>query len=214
VFGDDRGNEMISFLKITIPLFTSFEFCLVCTMNAGLTTIRETFNQWIPTYLVNVVKLEPGTAGMASLVFPFIGALSALSGGWIVDRTGGRFGPVVIPSLLALMAVLGLLTWLPCEGQAWLALTMIGAAGFFLIAPYTFCSGVLAIKFGGQRGGATAAGIIDTAGYFGGVMAGWGIGWIAQEHGWSAVFAALAAIAGVTLVFSAVYWIMEARGRN
>lgn len=211
VFGDDRGDEKIPLLKLLTPLISSFTFWVVCLMNAGLTLIRETFGQWNPTYLVKVVKLDAGTAGMASLVFPLIGTVSALCGGWLVDRTGGRFGPVVLPSLLALVALLGLLAWLPGEGQIWLALLLIGAVAFFLIAPYTFCSGVMAVKFGGQRAGATAAGIIDTAGYLGATLAGSGIGRIAKAHGWGAAFGTLAGIACVTLIVSAVYWIMESR---
>ncbi len=214
VFGDDRGDTRIPLLKLLTPLLSSFTFWLVCLMNAGLTLIRETFNQWNPTYLTEIVKLDAGTAGMASLVFPLIGTISALGAGWLVDRTGGRFGPVVLPSLLALVALLALLAWLPGEGQAWLALLLIGAVAFFLIAPYTFCSGVLAVKFGGQRAGATAAGIIDTAGYLGATMAGSGIGRIADAHGWGAAFGTLAGIAGLTLAVSAVYWVMESQHRR
>jgi OPA family glycerol-3-phosphate transporter-like MFS transporter len=155
------------------------------------------------------VKLDDGSAGIASLIFPLLGAISALSAGWLVDRTGGRFGPVVLPCLLGLVVVLCLLMWLPADAGAWPALLLIGAAAFFLIAPYTFCSGVMAVKFGGQRASATAAGIIDTAGYLGGVLSGSGIGRIAQTYGWSAAFGTLAAIAGLTLCVSMVYWTME-----
>jgi MFS transporter, OPA family, glycerol-3-phosphate transporter len=211
VFGNDRGDERIPLLKLLVPLLSSYTFWLVCLMNAGLTFIRETFGTWNPTYLTEIVKLDAGTAGMASLVFPLIGTVSALGAGWLVDRTGGRFGPVVLPSLFALVVVLGMLVWLPGEGEAMLTLILIGTAAFFLIAPYTFCSGVMAVKFGGQRGGATAAGIIDTAGYLGAVMAGSGIGRIIDSYGWGAAFGTLAGVAGLTLVVSAVYWVMEAR---
>jgi OPA family glycerol-3-phosphate transporter-like MFS transporter len=213
VFGSDRGDTRIPLIKLLAPLLSSFTFWLVCLMNTGLTLIRETFNLWNPTYLTELFKLDPGTAGMASLVFPLIGTVSALGAGWLVDRTGGRFGPVVLPSLGVLMVLLGLLACLPADSEAWLALTLIGAVAFFLIAPYTFCSGVLAVRFGGQRGGATAAGIIDTAGYLGAVLAGSGIGRIAKAYGWGAAFGTLAGIAGVTLVVSAVYWVMESRHR-
>ncbi len=212
VFGDDRGDEKISLLKLLLPLLSSFTFWIVCLMNVGLTLIRETFGLWNPTYLAEVVKLDLGTAGMASLIFPLVGTVSALVAGWLVDRAGGRFGPVVIPSLTALVAALGLLAWLkPVEGQVWLALLLIGAVAFFLIAPYTFCSGVMAVKFGGQRAGATAAGIIDLAGYLGATLAGSGIGRIVDKHGWSAAFGTLAGIAAITLLVSVVYWIMESR---
>ena len=205
VYGDDRGHGRLPLAKLLVPLLTSFTFWLVCLMNVGLTLIRETFNLWNPTYLTEVVKLDAGTAGMASFVFPLAGALSAIFSGWLVDRLGGAYGRVVVVSLVGLVAVLLLLATLPLEGRAWLALVVIGAAAFFLLAPYTFCSGVLAVKLGGQRGGATAAGIIDTAGYLGAVVSGSVVGRIAEIHGWGTAFASLAGVAGVTLAVAAVY---------
>lgn len=205
VYGSDAGRENISLGKLLKPLLASFTFWLVCLMNVGLTLIRETFNFWTPTYLKEVVKLDPGTAGMASLVFPLLGAASALFAGWLVDRLNGRYGLVVVSSLAGLIVALGALAWLPLDGRTWLALALIGAVAFFLLAPYTFCSGVLAVKLGGQRGGSTAAGIIDTAGYLGATLAGSGIGRLAQYYGWGTAFAALAGVAAVTMLVAGVY---------
>ncbi len=212
VFGEDRGNDKVSLLGLLIPLFSNVTFWIVCLMNAGLTLIRETFNQWTPTYLNEVVKLDPGTAGIASLVFPLIGSASAFLAGWLVDKTGGRFGPVVLVSLAALVGALAVLGDISGQGEAWVALILIGSVAFFLIGPYTFCSGVMAVKFGGQRGSATAAGIIDTAGYLGASLAGRGIGGIASAQGWSAAFHTLGWVAGLTLLVTGVYWILEHRG--
>lgn len=211
VFGEDRGEQNISLRLLLLPLFSSFTFWLVCLMSLGLTMIRETFLTWMPLYLVQVVKLDPGIAGMASFVFPFCGAFSALAGGWLVDRIGGRFGPVVLPSLLLLSIMLLLCTAIPMEGEAAMALTIIGLVSFFLMPPYTFCSGVMALKFGGQRASAIAAGIIDTAGYLGAMAAGSGISRVSNMYGWDVAFQTLAGVAGATLAVSAIYWLLEVR---
>ncbi|MFM8273182.1 MAG: MFS transporter, partial [Gemmata sp.] len=192
VYGADAGHAPVSLRALLGPLLTSGPFWLVCAMNVGLTLIRETFNLWNPTYLNQVVKLDPGTAGMASLVFPLAGAASALFAGWLVDRLNGRYGLVVVASLVGLVLALGLFAGLPLEGRAVTALALISAVAFFLLAPYTFCSGVLAVRIGGQRGGATAAGIIDTAGYLGATLAGSGVGRVAQHYGWGTAFGTLA----------------------
>ncbi|HSQ55673.1 MAG TPA: MFS transporter [Gemmata sp.] len=205
VYGADKGHERPALRSLLWPLLTSSAFWLVCLMNAGLTLIREAFGLWNPTYLHEVAKLHSDHAAEASFVFPLSGAVSALVAGWLVDRGGGRYGVVVIPSLLSLLAVLGMLAWLPLEGNAWLAVTLIGAAGFFLLAPYTFCAGVLAVKIGGQRAGATASGLIDTAGYLGALLAGSGIGRLAESYGWGSVFLSLAAVAGATFLIALVF---------
>jgi OPA family glycerol-3-phosphate transporter-like MFS transporter len=194
-----------------VPLLTSFTFWIVCVMNVGLTLIRETFNLWNPTFLKEEAKLGSGSAAMASFAFPLVGAISALLAGWVADRRGGRYAGVVIVSMVALVAVLVALSTVPLNGRPWLASLLIGAVAFFLLAPYTFCSGVLAVKLGGQRGGATAAGIIDTAGYLGAVMSGSVVGRIADAYGWGSAFASLAAVAGVTLAVAAVYALRSSR---
>ena len=205
VYGADAGRERLPLRKLLLPLFASATFWLVCLLNAGLTLIRETFGLWNPTYLTEVAKLDAASAATASLAFPLAGAVSAVLGGWLVDRSGGRYGVVVIPSLLVLIAVLVLLAWLPLEGQPWAVVALLAAAGFFLLAPYTFCAGVLAVKIGGQRAGATASGLIDTAGYLGAVLAGSGIGRVAEGYGWGAAFASLAAVACATLLVAVVF---------
>jgi OPA family glycerol-3-phosphate transporter-like MFS transporter len=89
--------------------------------------------------------------------------------------------------------------------RAAVAVGLIAGVAVFLLAPYTFCSGVLALRLGGQRGGSTSAGLIDTAGYLGAALAGSGVGRVAQQYGWGAAFAALAGVAGLTLAVAAVY---------
>ncbi|AMV29782.1 Regulatory protein UhpC [Gemmata sp. SH-PL17] len=205
VYGADTGYGKISLWGLLGPLFSSFTFWLVCLMNVGLTLIRETFNLWNPTYLNEVVKLDAWAAGVASLVFPLVGAVAALFAGWLVDRLNGRYGLVVVSSLVGLVVTLGLFAWVPLEGRTWAALALIGAVALFLLAPYTFCSGVLAVKLGGQRGGSTAAGIIDTAGYLGATLAGSGIGRISQHYGWGTAFGALAGVAALTMLVATVF---------
>ena len=198
LFGADAGDTRVSLWQQAGPLVASRAFWLVAGMNVGLTLIRETLNFWNPTYLNEAAGFDPGAAGVASLLFPLVGAGAALAGGYLADRAGGRFGPVVLPALVGLTAALVALAAAGATGPAAVALTC--GAALFLAAPYTFCSGVLAARLGGQRAGATAAGLIDAAGYLGGVVGLSVVGRLSTAHGWGAAFAALAAVAGLTLV--------------
>lgn len=216
VYGTTCSPGKLTLVQLLKPLLSSYAFWLVCLMNIGLTLIRETFNLWNPTYLNEVAKLDPGVAAMTSLIFPLVGAASALLAGWLVDRLRGRYGLVVVPSLVGLMGTLIVMGRLPVEQfdpttRTVVVLSLIAMVAFFLLAPYTFCSGILAVELGGQRGGGTSAGIIDTAGYMGATLAGSGIGRIAEHYGWAQAFDALAAVAMITLVFAAVY---SFRGRR
>ena len=212
LFGADAGDRPVSLAALVAPLVRSPGFWLVCLMNAGLTLIRETFNLWNPTYLKEAAGFDPGAASVASLLFPLCGAAAALVGGWLIDRAGGRFGPVAVPSLLGLTGVLVVVAVVVPGGAAAVALN--GTVAVFLAAPYTFCSGVLAARLGGQRAGATAAGLIDTAGYLGAVASGSVVGRLATDHGWPAAFAALTAVAVGTLAVAVVYAVRERRGNR
>ena len=62
---------------------------------------------------------------------------------------------------------------------------------------------------GGKRGSATTAGLIDTAGYLGGILSGRGVASLKENHGWEAVFLALAGVAALTVLAAVVYWVLE-----
>jgi OPA family glycerol-3-phosphate transporter-like MFS transporter len=184
-------------------------------MSFGLTLIRETFNFWTPTYLFEVAGLSEGTAAQCSMVFPLVGAASGLLGGMATDRLGGKHGRIVVPSLLALVAAVSLLSNLQLDGRPYLALFLLASVAFFMMAPYSFLTGVMALDLGGKRGSATAAGLIDSAGYLGGVLSGYGIGALAQRYGWNTAFVSLAATAGLTAVVGTVYCVhQEIRHRS
>ena len=211
LFGTDAGDSPLSLGRLLGPLLASPGFWLVVGLNTGLTLIRETLNFWNPTYLTERAGFNPGAAGVASLLFPLVGAGAALAGGHLTDRAGGRFGPVVLPCLLGLTAVLGVLAVAGASGPAAVALTC--GAALFLAPPYTFCSGVLAARLGGQRAGATAAGLIDAAGYVGAMVGLSAVGKLSTRYGWGPAFAALAAVAGVTLLVAAAFAARERRDR-
>ena len=192
------------------PLATDFSFWLVCVMSFGLTLIRETFNNWNPTYLQEVAGLEKDGAALASALFPFIGGLSAIAAGLLTDQMAkGRRGAIIF-SFLAIMvlALYGLSKLEPGVG-ATLPLLLTSLVSFSMLGPYSFLTGVMSLDFGGKRGSSTAAGLADTAGYLGAVVSGYGVAVLAAESGWGVAFSALATVSTVTLVAAGLYWYLH-----
>jgi OPA family glycerol-3-phosphate transporter-like MFS transporter len=196
---------------LLVPLMSNPMFWLVCAMNAGLTFIRETFNFWSPSFLKEAAHMSEGWAAIGSAAFPTAGALAALAAGALSERFGGRHGRVAVPSMLVLIAALLVLGTVPVGGRPLLGVVLIGAVGFGLMAPYTFCSGVMAIDLGGRHGSGTSAGLIDGAGYFGAVLSGYGFGKLAELYGWGTAFTALAGVAGLTSVAAFLYLLRHER---
>src|SRR5262249_3766151 len=155
-------------------LMRSRAFWIVCLLSLGLTLLREAFNNWTPTYLVEGVGLSKGAAATMSGLFPFFGGISVILAGFLGDRCGrtGRATVILGGTLLCGLALL-VLGSTSFAGRSREALALVATVAFLLIGPYSFLAGAISLDFGGKRGGATACGIIDGVGYlFGGVVAG------------------------------------------
>jgi OPA family glycerol-3-phosphate transporter-like MFS transporter len=199
---------------LLLPLLESPLFWTICGINFGLTLIREAFLTWSPTFLKNVAGLGAGQAGIASLVFPLAGGVSSIVAGLLSDRLNGRHGRVVVPSLVLATGSLYAMGVIDVGGKPWLAMGLIAVNAFFLIGPYTYLTGVMALDLGGKRGSSTAAGLLDGAGYLGGIASGYGVARIAKKFEWYGVFSTLAVACGLTLIFAVTYLILSERGRS
>ncbi len=202
-----RPDGLVDLLR---PLATDVSFWLVCVMSFGLTLVRETFNNWNPTYLQNVAGLSSDGAARASALFPFVGGLSTIAAGLLTDRVArGRRGVIIFPFLAMMVAALYGLSRIEPGGGAALPLLLTSVVSFSMLGPYSFLTGVMSLDFGGKRGSSTAAGLADTFGYLGAVVSGYGVAVIAAESGWAAAFSALSGVAIVTLLAAGGYWYLH-----
>lgn len=212
VYGDTQeAIKPKNLRELLRPLLRSKIFWLIASMSFGLTLIRETFNFWNPTFLHEAVGMSVADAARQSWVFPMAGALSCLLSGLTCDLLKGRFGRVILPSTVILVVMLTILATTDLTERPTLALTLLALVAFFLMAPYTLLAGVMALDIGGKSGTSTTAGLIDSAGYFGAVISGVGIGTIAQQYDWSVAFGTLAVLAGGSSVAALFYLIHHER---
>ena len=201
--GEDPRPESAGPLVAT--LLRSPAFWIVCLLSVGLTLLREAFNNWTPTYLVQGVGMERGDAAGMSALFPFFGGVSVILAGILGDRLGRRGRAAIILGGIALCALaLGWLGSASFAGRPRPALALIALVAFLLVGPYSYLAGAISLDFGGKRGGATACGIIDGVGYlFGSVVAGEVVARISVSLGWQGVFVMLAGIAAATAMAAA-----------
>ena len=185
---------------LVIPYVRNPAFWLVCIVALGLTLVRESFNAWTPTYLVDVYGLEPGDAAQKSSLFPFVGGVSVLCVGLVSDRTRMHRLALAVPFLAGGVLALAAIGSRPAVHNQGLGLALLSAVAFCLIGPYSLLAGAIAVELGGRRGSATAAGLIDTAGYVGAVLSGAAIGMLVQHDGWTTVFRLLAFVTALSAV--------------
>lgn len=202
---EDDAGQRVPLGAILRPLLTSFPFWLVCLLSLGTTLLRETFNFWTPTYFVQYVGLTESQAASRSALFPLFGGLSVVVSGMLSDRLGlnGR-NRVLFAGLALVSFCLLALGFTPASANSWVAVGLVALAGFFLLGPYAYLSGAISLDFGGKRGSASAAGIIDGVGYLAGYLSGDTVARIATSFGWRAAFLSLAGVAFFTAIVALV----------
>lgn len=207
LFGKEGENPKPGSLASLLGTFArSPAFWLVCLLSLGVTTLRETFNLWTPTYFTQAVGLTVADAAHKSALFPFFGGLSVLLAGFLGDRLGknGR-AAIIFYGLLLTTGALAVLAFGRLGGARVAPVVLVALVGFVMIGPYSYFAGAISLDFGGKHGSATASGLIDCVGYLGGVLAGNSVAGISVVWEWKGAFAALAAVALLSSVAAGVY---------
>lgn len=206
---EGEGTKVAAILR---PLLTSFAFWLVCVLAFGTTLLRETFNLWTPTYFVQFVGLSTSMAASRSALFPLCGGVSVLLLGFLSDKLGpnGR-NVLLVMGMMGCTVCLVLLWHVPRQSGAAFPSLLVGLVGFTLLGPYSYLAGAMSLDFGGQKGSATAAGIIDGFGYLAGWLSGDTVARVSVAFGWRSTFLALA---GVALLTAMVGLVLTAHQRS
>lgn len=207
LFHKDQPRKMAMRERLAI-LFRSRGFWTVCALSFGFTFMRETFNEWTPTYLHEAAKMSDGDAAQASSLFPLFGGFSVLAVGYLADRLRNRAALIAGGLALGTLGLLVLGFNLVSSPAAIVALT--AAIGFVLIGPYSLLGGAISLDFGGKDASATACGWIDGIGYLGGILSGYLIAKVAEQAGWTVAFLILAAVSTLSCMVSIFYRKVEA----
>ncbi len=217
VYADESRSESVErkspgLASILRPLLTSKFFWMVCGLSLGTTLLRETFNLWTPTYFAEYVGLTNAQAASRSALFPLFGGVSVLLAGFLSDRLGlnGR-SLVLFGGLTSATACLFVLAQTPMHINPWIPVALVTLVGFLLMGPYSYLAGAMSMDFGGEKGSATAAGIIDGVGYLAGVLSGDTVARITVQYGWRKAFVALAVTCLLTAIVALILAISQRR---
>ena len=202
---EKQEDEPMGLAAILGPLLRSYPFWLVCLLSLGTTLLRETFNTWTPLYFAQFVGFSTSKAGGTSALFPLLGGVSVLLAGVLSDKVGlnGR-NLVLVGGMGGCAVCLVLLARTSAHGNPRIPVVLVAMAGFLLLGPYSYLAGAMSLDFGGKRGSATAAGIIDGVGYVGASLSGYNFARLTVDHGWKVAFLALAGVALLTAIVALV----------
>jgi ACS family glucarate transporter-like MFS transporter len=157
---------------------------------------------WTEYYFKDVLHLGKGPSRLYATVLNLAMAAGMFLGGWVSDRLlrvwGYRWGRAAVPvaGMLTSAALLGVGIWVsqPLAVVACFALALAAVGA---------CEGpcwATAVELGGRRGG-TSAGIFNTGGNAGGLLAPVVTPWVSSQWGWpwGIALGAFACLLGVGL---------------
>jgi MFS transporter, ACS family, D-galactonate transporter len=168
-----------------IRLIKNRDLLRVTAAYAALDYFEYLFFYWMQYYFGDVLKLGSDTARLYSTITMLAMAAGMMSGGWLTDRCVRRMGrrkgrafvPVVGMSLGAILLVVGVLAKDPHWVVVWFSFAL--AAG---VAAEAACW-MTAVELGGEQG-TTAAGLLNTGGNLGGIIAPVVTPWVGVHFGW------------------------------
>jgi OPA family sugar phosphate sensor protein UhpC-like MFS transporter len=141
------------------------------------------------------------------VALPLIGAVGAVSAGWISDTLfGKRRAPVCAIMLFGLAAVCVVFAYVP-QGEWLLATGLLGVAGFLIYGPDMLMSGAATADIN-PRAAAAATGFTMAMGATGSIFSGAGVGLLKDAMGgeWTVVFWVLAGLATLSALLMVSIW--------
>lgn len=161
---------------------------------------------WIPTYMFENKGVTIGESALRSIIFPLSGPLGAFAVGWLTDKFfGSRRAPMIV--LMSILAGIFLLLYprIPL-GKNLLGLFCLGGIGFAIFGAHVTMVTAIPMDYGTRKAASSAAGFIDSLGYLGAAIAGWGGGWLVENYSWNVTFHLLAIVAFVASIPMLTLW--------
>lgn len=167
---------------------------------------RYSFLFWLPLYLTQRLKYEPGEAGYTSSVFELAGFLGALLGGYMSDKfMQSRRLPVAALMMWGLAAACWLHPYMAAWGKLGLIIS-IGLIGIMNFGPDTLMQGAASQDLGGKWGVGKASGFVNGVSSVGQLVSPYLVGYISRQYGWDNLFYAFVALAFVGGTIMASRW--------
>jgi OPA family glycerol-3-phosphate transporter-like MFS transporter/OPA family sugar phosphate sensor protein UhpC-like MFS transporter len=189
------------FRKMLWEQVFSDPFIWIASMgNFFVYTLRYAIVDWGTTMLMEAKGVSLMGGIWMVVAFEAMGLVGMLCTGWLTDRLfGGRGAPLSLLAIALCGATIIALAQAPAHAVL-LNTGLLMAAGFFVYTPQALVAVIVANR-ASKRAAATAVGLTSIFGYGSTVLSGWGLGRLAQHHGWGSVFHLLiaAAFAGAVL---------------
>jgi OPA family glycerol-3-phosphate transporter-like MFS transporter len=176
----------------------------IAVANAFVYFVRYGVVDWIPTYLQTAKGFSFKDSSLAWALYEYAAIPGTILCGWMSDKVfKGKRAPATI-LFMALTLVAVIVYGLNLKGPLWIDMAALIAIGFLIYGPIMII-GLHALDLAPKKAAGTAAGFTGFFGYvFGSAIAGTGVGWIADNLGWTGVCITMAVCCLLAILFSAL----------
>lgn len=172
--------------------------------------IRTAVNDWSVLYLVEAKNYSQIAAGGCVCWFEIGGFFGSLAAGWASDRIfRGRRGPVNALFSVGIGFCLVAFFFIPV-GHFYLDTAAIFSIGFLIFGPQMLV-GIAAAELAHKKSAATGSGFTGLWGYIGAAAAGYPLGKITQDYGWSGFFITVTVCAIIATLMLLPLWSVGGR---
>ena len=167
--------------------------------------VRTAVNDWGQLFLIEDKNFTLIAAGSGIFWFEIGGIFGSLAAGWLSDILFvGKRGPINVLFSLGIIVTLLLLWGLPSANIV-LVSSMMFVIGFLIFGPQMLI-GMAAAELVDKEAAGTATGFVGLFAYIGAAVAGWPVGKIVQEYGWSGFFLCLSVCACIAVICLLPLW--------
>ncbi len=186
---------------------------MLATASFFVYVVRMAMNDWSALYLIETREYSMIKANSCVALFDIGGLFGMLTAGWLSDRVhGGRRGPINVLFSAGMFSMVMIFWMYPELSGLWTSIVLF-MVGFFLFGPQMLI-GLAAAELSHKKAAGTASGFAGWFAYFGAAGAGYPLGKVAQEFGWSGYFFILAICCVITTILFLPMWKAKAGQHN
>lgn len=193
-------------------IFTNKYIWLLAISYFFVYLIRVAINDWTVLFLVETKNYSLLTAGACVFWFEIGGVFGSLVAGMASDKIfQGRRGPINVIFCLAVIFAIAAL-WLSPPGAPLLDSVIMFVIGFLIFGPQMLI-GMAAVELSHKKAAGSATGFVGWVAYLGAAMAGYPLGKMTQELGWTGFFATIGLCGLISVGLLAPLWAIKTNPR-
>ncbi len=181
---------------------------VLCLFAVGCNLMKDGLNTWVPSILKDTYGFDDSIAIFLTLFLPIMAIFGTFFAVFLHKKIADFVSHCLV--LFLLMGVLiGGILWSLDAHQAAVMLLCLIVTSLLASSMNNVITSMFPMYMRGSVNSGMVAGVVDGFCYLGSAISSYGLGSVAENHGWAATFWLLLGVCGVTAVIWTVYIVLK-----